>query len=159
MKIRIFTVAACDGDVTELNSFLAANRIARVEHQFVSDGGNSFWTFCVTCADGSAASGSTSGGRLGKKRVDYREVLSESDFAIFAKLRTLRKTLADQEGVPAYALFTNEQLAELVTRNVQSKTALGEVPGVGDGKVEKYAEAFLTALKQARSELAEAGTT
>ena len=31
---------------------------------------------------------------------------------MFARLRALRKERADGEGVPAYALFTNEQLAE-----------------------------------------------
>jgi hypothetical protein len=41
--------------------------------------------------------------------VDYREVLDDKDFAVFAKLRTKRKELADKDGVPAYALFTNEQ--------------------------------------------------
>ena len=37
-------------------------------------------------------------GRRPEKRgkIDYREVLSETDFAVFAKLRALRKTLADK---------------------------------------------------------------
>ena len=31
-------------------------------------------------------------------RIDYIEVLSEKDFAVYSKLRTLGKTLADREG-------------------------------------------------------------
>jgi hypothetical protein len=47
-----------------------------------------------------------------RAKVDYRELLSAGDFVLFAKLRILRKGMAEREAVPAYALFTNEQLAE-----------------------------------------------
>ena len=46
----------------------------------------------------------------------------------------MRKELAEKEGVPAYALFTNEQLAEMVQRRVGSLTAMKEIEGVGDFK-------------------------
>ena len=51
---------------------------------------------------------------------------------MFAKLRALRKTLADREGVPAYALFTNEQLADMVRRRITTGEAMapeGATPG------------------------------
>jgi superfamily II DNA helicase RecQ len=57
-------------------------------------------------------------------------------------LRTLRKTLADQEGVPAYALFTKEQLADMVRRPVLSLEGLAGIDGVGQARVEKYGDAF-----------------
>ncbi len=151
MQIRIFTLRALDGGeqaAGELNAFLRSHRVITVDRQFVSDGANSYWSICVTFVEGRASAPSDSS----KKRIDYREVLNERDFAVFARLRTLRKTLAEQEGVPAYALFTNEQLAEIVRRNVNSKRALGEITGVGEARVEKYGEAFLTALKEASAE-------
>lgn len=82
-------------------------------------------------------------------KVDYREVLSEADFKLFARLRTLRKELAEHEGVPAYALFTNEQLAAMVARRVRTPAELGAIPGVGAARVEKYASRFLELLGQA----------
>src|SRR5208282_989818 len=82
-------------------------------------------------------------------KVDFKDVLSEPEFAVFARLRALRKELADGEGVPAYALFTNEQLAEMVRRRVTSRATLGEVPGVGDARIEKYGEKFLRILTDA----------
>ena len=133
----------------ELNAFLRSHRVVTFDRQFVSDGPNSYWSVCVAFTDG----GSTSPAHASKKRIDYRDVLNEHDFALFAKLRTLRKTLAEQGGVPAYALFTNEQLAEIVRRNVDSKKALSEISGVGEARVEKYGDAFLAALKQASAEL------
>jgi hypothetical protein len=50
--------------------------------------------------------------------VDYKEVLNEADFAVFSRLRDLRKVIAEKEAVPAYAIFTNEQLAAMVTGKV-----------------------------------------
>lgn len=157
MQMRIFTLHASDADdqgVDVLNGFLRSHRIVSVERQFVADGANSFWSICVTFVESRLTVSASARGDASKKRIDYREVLNDHEFAIFAKLRTLRKSVADQEGVPAYALFTNEQLAEIVRRNVTSKTALGEISGVGEARVEKYGDQFLTALQQVNSELA-----
>jgi len=151
MQIRIFTIRALGADeraVEDLNAFLRSHRVANVDRQFVADGANSYWSVYVTFVDGRASTYPDKP----KKRIDYREVLNEHDFAIFARLRTLRKTLAEHEGVPAYALFTNEQLAEMVRRNVDSKKTLSEISGVGEARVEKYGDAFLSALKEATSE-------
>ena len=74
-------------------------------------------------------------------------MLSQTDFALFARLRALRKQLAEREGVPAYALFTNEQLAEMVQRGVHNAAGLKEIDGVGDARIEKYGAAFLMVLK------------
>jgi hypothetical protein len=88
-----------------------------------------------------------------RKKVDYRDTLSETQFALFAKFRTLRKMLADQEGVPAYALFTNEQLADMVHRPVLSLEGLASIDGVGQARAEKYGAAFLCLLKEPRQAL------
>jgi superfamily II DNA helicase RecQ len=82
-----------------------------------------------------------------KSRVDYKEVLNEKDFAVYVKLRTLRKTIADKEGLPLYALFSNEQLAAMVQKKITTRTALGAVDGVGKARLEKYAESFLGVLR------------
>ena len=127
----------------EVNAFLRAHRILSADRHFVQDGANSFWAICVSYL-GDANRPLAPGKR---SKVDYREVLSEADFAVFAKLRNLRKELAEKEGVPAYALFTNEQLAEMVQRRARSLTAMKEIEGVGDARIEKYGAQFLAVLK------------
>jgi superfamily II DNA helicase RecQ len=57
--------------------------------------------------------------------------------------------MADKEGVPAYALFTNEQLAEIVRRGAITTTSLREIHGIGESRVEKYGEAVLTLMRTA----------
>jgi hypothetical protein len=65
--------------------------------------------------------GRTVGGVAAVGKVDYREVLSAQDFAVFSKLREVRKGLAEKEGVPPYTIFTNEQLAAVVRQKVTTK--------------------------------------
>ncbi|MDG4596605.1 MAG: HRDC domain-containing protein [Candidatus Contendobacter sp.] len=147
MHLRFFTIPIHGGDAVaaELNRFLGAHRILTIDRSLVQDGANSAWALCVSFEP--AADPSQPSKRGGK--VDYREVLNEQDFAVFARLRTLRKELADGEGIPAYAVLTNEQLAEIVQRRVQSAAALREIAGVGEARVEKYGEAFLRLLREA----------
>jgi superfamily II DNA helicase RecQ len=83
-----------------------------------------------------------------QKRVDYREVLPAEEFAIFSNLRHLRKELAEQEGVPVYALFSNDQLAAMVRQRVISLEGLHAIEGVGKARLEKYGEAFIRILKR-----------
>lgn len=81
------------------------------------------------------------------RRVDYKEVLSEEDFALFAKLREERKKLAAAEAVPVYAVCINEQMAEMAKNKPLTAAALKEINGFGEAKAGKYGEAFLNGLK------------
>jgi superfamily II DNA helicase RecQ len=130
----------------QLNQFLATHRIVAVEKQWVAEGMASFWAICVTFLEGAGGNVVPQQALRKETRIDYRDVLNEVEFALFAKLRTLRKTLAEKEGVPAYALFTNEQLAAMVQRKVANKSGLGEISGVGSARIEKYGAAFLEVM-------------
>lgn len=90
-----------------MNRFLSNHRIISVEKRFVDAGMDSAWSFCITWTDIREKTPQQ------KSRIDYKQVLNEREFTIYAALRELRKVLSEQEGVPAYALFTNEQLAEI----------------------------------------------
>ncbi|MCP3883118.1 MAG: hypothetical protein GY701_32680 [Sulfitobacter sp.] len=151
MQLRFFTIPVHYGDeiAEELNRFLAGHRILAVDRSFVQDGANSAWSFCVSFEP----TGNTRPQAGKRSKVDYREVLNEQDFTVFARLRTLRKEIADSEGVPAYALFTNEQLAAMVQRRVQTRATLGEIQGIGEGRVDKYGEAFLRLLRELLSKV------
>jgi superfamily II DNA helicase RecQ len=145
MKIVFFTIPVQNPEASsELNAFLASHRIVRVDRQFVPDGANSAWSIAVTCTEGGTPA--VPAERRGK--IDYREVLSPEAFALFAKLRTLRKELSEKEGVPAYTLFTNEQLADMVRKRVSSARELEQISGVGQSRVKKYGEPFLAILKE-----------
>jgi superfamily II DNA helicase RecQ len=80
--------------------------------------------------------------------VDYKQILSPEDFAVFVKLRQWRKTAAEKEGIPVYTIFTNEQLAEIARLRVGSKTELGRIEGIGEGRLKKYGDEVLQVLNQ-----------
>ena len=99
------------------------------------------WLEAIAAA---AASEATDPGS--KSRVDYREVLPPDQFHIFAKLRDLRKRIAKEDGVPPYALFTNEQLADMVRGSVRTEAELARIDGIGPSRIGKYAVRFLEIL-------------
>ncbi|WP_413207864.1 HRDC domain-containing protein [Rhodospirillum sp. A1_3_36] len=113
MRIDLFTIPAHGGEdgLDDLNALLSSARIVTVDRHFVSDGAASFWAVCVVSQPGGKHRPFAKPGK--KPSIDYREVLDAEDFALYARLRDLRKTLAEREGVPVYAVMTNEQMAEM----------------------------------------------
>ncbi len=145
MKLKFFAVPALAPDETAetVNQFLGSHRVVSMDRELVHQDGAAYWALCVSYLDGDGAPAPTKRGK-----VDYKELLSAQDFAVFVQLRNLRKDISQQEGVPPYALFTNEQLAALVTQRVRTLKELEDIPGVGPARVKKYGQAFLEALRQ-----------
>ena len=143
MQLKLFIVPVKNLSLPEgeMNAFLCSHRVLAVRKEFVCDGENSFWTFCVEYLESAPAGNAAPGSKLPK--VDYKEVLKPEEFEVFSRLRDWRKGVAEKEGVPVYVVFTNEQLAEMVKKKVSSKAALKEIEGVGEARVEKYGDAVL----------------
>ena len=145
MQVRFFTVSVNGEGETELNAFLSSHRVLIVDRRFVELGANSFWSVAVEFIEGATPRSGTSG-KNKTKRVDYMEVLPPEQFKVFARLRDVRKTLAAEEAVPPYVVFTDEQLAHMVTEGVDTKGKMRDIPGVGEAKVKKYGDPILSAL-------------
>jgi len=144
LKLFVLPVKNLGAAEAEMNGFLRGHRVLAVKKEFVPDGENSFWTFCVEYLDGGGGGGLLPGGKLPK--VDYKEALKPEEFEVFSRLREWRKAVAEQEGVPVYVVLTSEQLAQMVRKQVKSKAGLKEIEGVGDARVEKYGEALVQLL-------------
>jgi superfamily II DNA helicase RecQ len=123
----------------ELNAFLRSHRIVNVEKKLIDSERGTGWVFIVEYSSdgGKSFSGSS-------QRVDYREVLSTVEYTFFEKLRALRKEIAEKQGVPVYAVFTNDQLAALVKKRPKSTKDMLAIAGVGEARVKQYSEAFLS---------------
>jgi superfamily II DNA helicase RecQ len=155
MSLHCFFVPARQPDPAqvELNAFLAAQRVLAVQREWLADGAHSGWAFCVEVLTGPGPlpAALKAGAPRRNADVDYKQVLSEADFLVFARLREWRKGVAQADGVPVYAVFSNEQLSTCVTKSVRSLAALSEVEGVGTARVAKYGPALLQALADAES--------
>jgi ATP-dependent DNA helicase RecQ len=68
------------------------------------------------------------------------------DDPLFDRLRELRRTIADERGVPAYVIFNDATLLEMVRSRPTTPDGLLAVAGVGPVKLERYGEAFLEVL-------------
>lgn len=94
------------------------------------------------------------GGRdvlLGKRRVMRKGAVVTKRIAtndpLFEELRTVRKKLADEAGVPPFVIFSDKSLQDMVARKPKDDEAFLEVSGVGANKLEKYGEYFLEAIR------------
>jgi ATP-dependent DNA helicase RecQ len=78
---------------------------------------------------------------------DPCEGMSAAERLLFNDLREWRSKQAHEEGLPNYLILTNRQLVELVRRRPDSATALGNISGLGAGKVQRYGGALLSRLR------------
>ena len=146
MPFKFFLVPAVDPTEAEaeVNAFLARNRVVNVDRRWVDQGGGSFWALCVDFLSGTPGVGKSVA--TGRSRIDYKQVLSAEEFAIYSNLRDLRKEIAQAEAVPVYAVLTNEQLAIMIQQRCRTLADLRSVEGLGDARVNKYGERFLAVL-------------
>jgi len=72
--------------------------------------------------------------------------LDDDERDLFERLRVLRRELADEAGVPAYIVFGDKVLLEMVARRPTTARERLQVPGVGEAKLERYGSAFLDLL-------------
>jgi superfamily II DNA helicase RecQ len=148
MPFRVFLIPVLHGEdaTEELNAFVASHRVAHVERKWIDQGTQSAWAFCVEYVLTAPTTDRNPKSQLSRNRIDYKTILSPDEFTIFSLLRELRKELSQQEGVPVFALFNNEQLALMVQRRCSSKADLLGIEGIGEAKVEKYSEKLLATL-------------
>ncbi|MEI6206877.1 MAG: HRDC domain-containing protein [Desulfuromonadales bacterium] len=139
---RIPVIGGAESD--ELNRFLRSVRVLTVHREFVDQGDASFWALAVEYLP-AADSGHRSARGISSK-TDFKALLPPEDFALFARLREWRKQAANTEAVPVYTIFTNEQLAEMSRRRPSSVSALGEIDGIGQGRIEKYGKVVLEVI-------------
>ena len=69
------------------------------------------------------------------------------DHKLFAKLRKLRKSLADDNNVPPYVVFNDTTLLEMAEHLPISPSDLLDITGVGQRKLEKFGRPFMAMIR------------
>ncbi|MFI7002523.1 DNA helicase RecQ [Nocardia sp. NPDC050175] len=72
--------------------------------------------------------------------------MAPADLPVFERLREWRAATSKEQGVPAYVVFHDATLREIVARKPTSLAELGTVTGVGENKLAKYGEQVLEVL-------------
>lgn len=139
MQIKIFDISSKGGDdnLELMNKFVRGHKVLDVDRQFyVSSDNVGHWSVFVTYL--SQSSPQETQNSQGRSKVDYKEVLSPEEFERFTKLRSIRKILAESDAVPAYAVFTDAELAQIARLSKIDCSFLKSLSGVGEKRVEKY---------------------
>lgn len=141
MQVKLFTIPLFDNEaeLNEMNGFLRAQKVLTIDKQFVSLGENAYWSFCITYLQLSKQSTMAQNTQR-QNKIDYKEVLDVATFAVFSTLRTIRKQIAENEAVPAYAVFTDSELAEIAKLENIDVAHLQSIQGIGQKKAEKYGQ-------------------
>ena len=84
--------------------------------------------------------------------VDETPLAGENPYAYVSRLALLKAwRLAEsrRQALPAYVILHDATLAEIARRCPGDLTALGEIPGIGARKLERYGPALLALLAEA----------
>jgi ATP-dependent DNA helicase RecQ len=85
--------------------------------------------------------------RLAISKKDAKnQIKRDYDKALFARLKHLRKSIADEDGVPPFVIFSDASLADMASLLPTNKVAFLAVSGVGATKLERYGDAFLNVI-------------
>ncbi len=85
---------------------------------------------------------------IAKARVSpvVRAQVSDEDAPLFSALRAKRRALAEAQGVPAYVIFPDKTLIEMVSARPMTLDEMARVSGVGAKKLESYGREFLSVI-------------
>lgn len=86
----------------------------------------------------------------GQKKVWQKMVIVKKAKAkgeLFEALRSLRKELATKEKLPPYMIFSDATLTQMATDKPTDLELMKNIRGVGEFKLQKYGEKFLTVIK------------
>ena len=86
----------------------------------------------------------------GQKKVWQKMVIVKKAKAkgeLFEALRSLRKELATKEKLPSYMIFSDATLTQMATDKPTDLELMKNIRGVGEFKLQKYGEEFLTVIK------------
>ncbi|MBQ0051265.1 MAG: HRDC domain-containing protein [Treponema sp.] len=138
----------------ELNNFLKAHRIINIEKRLIDGERGTGWVFLVEYTD---IEGGKSAYTMSSK-VDWRDVLNPSQFAVYDLLRKTRKEIGDKTKIPLYGILSNEQLALMAQNPPKTKEEFIKIKGVNEQKFKQFGEIFLTAVQKALVSIEKAET-
>ncbi|WNN48458.1 ATP-dependent DNA helicase RecQ [Siccibacter colletis] len=82
-----------------------------------------------------------------KPRVAQKSYGGNYDRKLFARLRKLRKAIADEENIPPYVVFNDATLIEMAEQMPVSPGEMLGINGVGTRKLERFGREFMACIR------------
>lgn len=89
-------------------------------------------------------------------RNPQRQSVANYDKDLFARLRFLRKQIADKENIPPYIVFNDATLQEMAQYMPTSNIEMLQINGVGSIKLERFGLPFIKLIQEHKAILANA---
>ncbi|MBV7321745.1 DNA helicase RecQ [Bacillus halotolerans] len=124
------------GEISDFIEFLIADDFIRM-----SDG--TFPTLFVSGKGRNVLRGELS---VARKEALKAEAITEND-ELFERLRTLRKQIAAEQGVPPFVVFSDQTLKDMSGKQPVNDEELLSIKGVGEQKRAKYGRLFLEEIQ------------
>ncbi|MEG0280682.1 MAG: ATP-dependent DNA helicase RecQ [Morganella sp. (in: enterobacteria)] len=83
-----------------------------------------------------------------KPRQTARSYGGNYDKKLFAKLRKLRKSIADEDNIPPFVVFNDATLIEMAEQCPVRANDLLLINGVGERKLERFGNAFMALIRE-----------
>jgi ATP-dependent DNA helicase RecQ len=84
--------------------------------------------------------------KVKRGKPDPAAIRADVDHDLLSELKKLRRELATEQGVPAYAVFADRTLIELAAERPTTLSEMRAIHGIGEAKLERYGSIFLDAL-------------
>ena len=141
MQIKTFMlpVASASQAEEELNRFLRGHRVLQIERHFCPDNGG-YWAVLVEYVDGDPTDMVPPARR--KDKQDPTKELTDEERQRYEHFKQVRHQLANKNAIPAYLIFTNEELAILSRIPELSAETIKDVKGIAPTRLKQYIEHF-----------------
>jgi len=150
MQIKTFILPVLSAESSEeaLNKFLRSHRVLQLERHFCSEN-SGYWAILVEYVDGDLTDSVPPAHR--RDRQNAAQDLNDDEKQRYEVYRQVRSTLATKNAVPAYLIFTNEELATLAKLPELNETTIKEVKSIAPSRLKAYIEHFYTATNAEES--------
>lgn len=139
MDVRVITLRYQDGtqgfSEQALTQATAGREVLEVREHFFTHGNVPHLALVLMLGDGPTTAGASTRVATGP---DPAEDLPEEQRGLYRDLKRWRNDRARADGVPAYTIARNTQLAEICRKQPRSLAALREIEGFGEATCAKY---------------------
>jgi len=86
------------------------------------------------------------------RRANLSQAIASEDQSLWNALRSCRKRLAEEQGVPPYVIFHDATLREMLEFRPLTAEQLRSITGVGESKLKRFGDEFLAVIREAEYE-------
>lgn len=135
MQVQLFNIPVFDGknELEEMNRFIRGHKVLEITQNFFHYNEIAYWCFCVKYLDSNKTEQITK-----NEKKDIKNLLSKEQFSRFTILRESRKIISKEDAIPAFAVFTDEELSKMARLPELTVSSIQSIKGVGSKKAEKF---------------------